>query len=590
MKQKLLFSLFMLLTAATAWAEKISTNHIDADGSEYTIKTAEGWGVFCDMLASGESFSGKVVKLSDTWDNSTSAVTATVGTESHPFQGTFDGNGKTLNVNINDASGIQGTAPFRNIAGATIKNLNVVGSVTGSTHSAGLVGLTSSGNNTIVNCIVSADVSITNNYIGNFVGGIVGFACDATLNMTGCVFNGSLSLVRPGYYDTNFYYAGGLIGWCGVDGHGNPNTAPTLNITNCFSTGKYYNYAANHFHPIIVKWDGITVNSENITNNFYTGNPTVTAYRYSNHYVDAGTKAFSVTPNVPLDYGKATIYNVSGITAYANGIEYDGKYYTGSGTDVSFGAHAGYTLSDVTYNDGNGAQTLTADVSGLYSFTMPSNDVTITATRTPCETLALTANLADGNYWTTFYCGDAGYKIDDGENAWAYTATLSGDELTLHKLGKVIPAGTAVILVGEDNNISMTASTDPAEYDVSNHLRGVDVCTATADIKATLGSGTFYVLSKKGDDFGFFEYTADYMPARKAYLLVEGGVEQVKSLTMAFDGSDDATSNDHSPLTIDHLAGAWYDLNGRKLSDRPTQGGTQLPKGIYIVNGKKILK
>lgn len=339
----------------------VSENMFPGSGTEkdpYIIASETAWNYLADQVNAGNTYSGKTIKLSDDWDNSSSAITATVGTETYPFQGTFDGNGKTLNVNINDASGIQGSAPFRNIAGATIKNLNVVGSVTGSTHSAGLVGLTISGNNTIVNCIVSADVSITNSSIGNFVGGIVGHACDATLNMTGCVFNGSLSLVRPNDY-SNFYYAGGLIGWCGVNGNGNPNTAPTLNITNCFSTGTYNNYAANHFHPIIVKWDGITVNSENITNNFYTGNPTVTANNNSAYYVNAGKPArtISAADYVTInDLGDETEYDVSGITAYAHGINYDGTFYAGNGDEVSLtlshGDKSGYTFSHYAVTGG----------------------------------------------------------------------------------------------------------------------------------------------------------------------------------------------------------------------------------------------
>ena len=46
------------------------------------------------------------------------------------------------------------------------------------------------------------------------------------------------------------------------------------------------------------------------------------------------------------------------------------------------------------------------------------------------ENLDLEANAHEGNYWTTFYCGHTGYKIDDGENAWAYTATLSISDCT----------------------------------------------------------------------------------------------------------------------------------------------------------------
>ena len=572
MKQKIFLLIALLCAVAQgAWAQASLTT----DGSgNYTIGNETDWGVFCDLLAGGESFSGKVVKLSDTWDNSTSAITATVGTEANPFQGMFDGNGKTLNVNINDDSGIQGTAPFRNIAGATIKNLKVVGSVTGSTHSAGLVGLTSSGNNTIVNCIVSADVSITNSSIGNFVGGIVGFACDATLNMTGCVFNGSLSLVEPYNYYTNFYYAGGLIGWCGVDGHGNPNTAPTLNIINCVSTGTYYNYAADHFHPIIVKWDGITVNSENITNTFYTGNPTVTSYSYSDHYVNAGTKAYSVTPNVPLDYGKATVYNVSGITGYANGIEYDGKYYTGSGTVVSFGAHAGYTLSDVTYNDGNGAQTLTPDVSGLYSFTMPANDVTITATRTPSDNIALTANPADGNYWTTFYNGTTSFTAD--ANTTVYKAAMNGtSSLTLTAVAnREIPSGQAVILKSSSANITLTQVASTTADLSGNVLMGGTEVSAGYDAytlsRGSAGTGTV----------GFYKFNGSSLNGNRAHLEIEQGAS-----APAFIGFGDGgtTAIEAPTATIIVEDGETYDLTGRRIEGQPTR------KGIYVKNGQKFI-
>lgn len=51
-----------------------------------------------------------------------------VGTDSAPFTGIFDGQGFTLNVNIESVA--QGAAPFHYISGATIKNLIVVGSVT----------------------------------------------------------------------------------------------------------------------------------------------------------------------------------------------------------------------------------------------------------------------------------------------------------------------------------------------------------------------------------------------------------------------------------------------------------------------------
>ena len=197
------------------------------------------------------------------------------------------------------------------------------------------------------------------------------------------------------------------------------------------------------------------------------------------------------------------------------------------------------------------------------------------------ETLA--ANENEDLYWTTYYNSTEGYRIVD-ENAYAYTAEYdnANSQLMLHKLGKVIPAGTAVIIVGGDNSISMTPSKAEAENTVGNNLDGVDERTE----KSTLGTGTFYVLSKKNSDFGFFEYTAQYMPAHKAYLLVNGDAAQGRGLTMVFE--DEATGiismlDAQSPMFNE--AGAWFTINGVKLAGKPTV------KGLYIHNGRKeVLK
>ena len=225
------------------------------------------------------------------------------------------------------------------------------------------------------------------------------------------------------------------------------------------------------------------------------------------------------------------------------------------------------------------------DGNTIYSGTLTDDEITAISGTTLypyIENLNLAANAVDDNYWTTFYCGHTGYKINDEENAWAYTAEYDGanSQLTLHKLGKVIPKNTAVILVGEDNEISMTASTEAAENDVENDLHGVNVRT----LKSTLGTGTFYVLSKKNDDFGFFEYTADYMPARKAYLLIDGGAALARGLTMVFDNETTGITTTNFTNYKDYN-NAWYDMQGRKLDGKPTV------KGLYIHNGRKeVLK
>ena len=214
-------------------------------------------------------------------------------------------------------------------------------------------------------------------------------------------------------------------------------------------------------------------------------------------------------------------------------------------------------------------------------FTMPAKNVSVTADWEVQENISVKASQVNDLYWTTFYCGDAGYSILEDEEAFAYTATVSDDKITLHLLGKVIPMGTAAIIIGEDNSISMKRDDyGYPDFSVDNDLKGVDVRTLKSTLDNT-GTGTFYVMgSTTKNGFGFHKYTADYMPARKAYLLLDGGVAQASSLTMVFDNeTTEIKTTDFTDYT--DKADTWYSLDGRKLDKQPTA------KGIYIHNGRK---
>ena len=257
--------------------------------------------------------------------------------------------------------------------------------------------------------------------------------------------------------------------------------------------------------------------------------------------------------------------------------------YTIESSDITLNnpTKDGYTFAGWT---GTGLDAATETVTITQGST---GNRTYTATWTASETIALTANQApDDNYWTTFYCGDAGYTIDAQENACAYTATYSDGQLTLHNQGKEIPQGTAVIIVADNNEVSMT-ETDLAAFSGENSLRGVDVETSTADIQSTLGDGTFYVLGMTvvGSEkhFGFHKYDGTTMAARKAFVLVGGSnAALARSLTMVFDDATGikALSTDSVDAKDD---GAWYTLDGRKLQGMPAKSG------LYISNGHKIV-
>ena len=215
------------------------------------------------------------------------------------------------------------------------------------------------------------------------------------------------------------------------------------------------------------------------------------------------------------------------------------------------------------------------------SFHVFWRDHTLKAIWAP-TTQTLTAKQVGDKYWTTFYGGGVGYAIDNDAYACAYTATLDEGTLTLHKLGKVIPAGTAVIIVSSEATVNMALSTDEAEYTVENSLRGVSLSTELS----VIGNGTFYVMGNANGHFGFHEYKGTNMAAHKAFLFVkdESNNWSSNSIDLSFDEEDEITSLPQ-PLPLERSRSAhWYTLDGRKLQGEPAT------TGIYIYNGKKIVK
>lgn len=173
--------LFLLLTAQTTLAALEGSG---TEGSPYLIKTDTDWNEFASSITSATSYSGEYVKL----DASISVTTMAVTSDDTRFCGTFDGGGKTITFNI-DKSSEDAVALFRSIQSATIKNLNVAGSVTGKRHVAALVGTSFGSGNVINNCKVSADVTCTEKYMG----GIFGHGKSSGITISSCVFSGLLS-------------------------------------------------------------------------------------------------------------------------------------------------------------------------------------------------------------------------------------------------------------------------------------------------------------------------------------------------------------------------------------------------------------
>ena len=214
------------------------------------------------------------------------------------------------------------------------------------------------------------------------------------------------------------------------------------------------------------------------------------------------------------------------------------------------------------------------------SFQMPQKNVSVTAVWEPMKEISFKGSLFNGVNWSTFYCGDAGYRIAKEEKACAYTATVDDDMITLYKLGKVIPKGTAVIIASENDDISMTRDdVSAAEYSVKNDLHGVDLTTPRTTLTNN-DAQTLFMLSNKNDHFGFHKFGGANVPARKAFFTVSSS-EKARSFGMVFDEGT-PTGVGHTEITEStEMADAIYDLQGRRI-EKPK-------KGLYIVNGKKVL-
>ena len=221
----LLATLLLTMTAQTAWATIGGTG---TQSDPYTINSVDDWNTFASNVNNGtESYSGKTVKLTADIGTAQDPITATVGTVSgstqgNAFAGIFDGSGHTIHVNITNTSD-QGTALFRYISGATIKNVKVTGTVNGTMHCAGLVGFAASSTTcAIKNCEVATSVTCGGNNHSH-CGGILGHGLSSTTTISNCLFSGSISGTTSA--------TGIIYGW-GDDGG-------THSIVNCLSAGNY---------------------------------------------------------------------------------------------------------------------------------------------------------------------------------------------------------------------------------------------------------------------------------------------------------------------------------------------------------------
>lgn len=177
----------------------------------YIIGDAAQWQVFATSLNEGKNYMADYIKLADDFDNSDDPITLMASAsdnQNYWFQGHFDGNGRTLHIDLNGADQDY-CAPFRQTINADIHDLNVAGRITmtnGKKHAGSIVGRVHSGGR-ISNCHSTVTINDGYPYTHDGThGGMVGLTQNnGTLVFTNCSFQGRIL----GWGNS----CGGFVGW-----------------------------------------------------------------------------------------------------------------------------------------------------------------------------------------------------------------------------------------------------------------------------------------------------------------------------------------------------------------------------------------
>ena len=247
---------------------------LGSEADPYMLSNESEFTKFATLVnTNGYSFKDKTLKLND---NITVTATAwqPIGVEATPFQGTFDGNGKTI-------SGIQVTKDYKYkglfgwVADATIKNFTLSNSKFSGKGTA-IAAIVGNGDGTLSNIYCDSSVLVETTAI-TIVGGIVGRVQDplqkndkdrianTLLTVSNCWFEGAINHTINSNSTT---ISGGIVGYVI---HG------TVNIDNCLFTGtmdsKKTTGTSKHLYVggIVGKANGTSTTSYSIKNSLSAG-------------------------------------------------------------------------------------------------------------------------------------------------------------------------------------------------------------------------------------------------------------------------------------------------------------------------------
>lgn len=191
-------------------------------------------------------------------------------------------------------------------------------------------------------------------------------------------------------------------------------------------------------------------------------------------------------------------------------------------------------------------------------------------TITEVTTLPVTITAAG---YASFY---APVEVTLPEGVTAHTVTANDSWATLSEAINVVPAENGVILVGEAGTYDFAVSATGAE-DLENALSG----TVAKTLVAKTGGDSYYVLAKDAEGVaGLYNPTKGeddtkfYNAGHKAYWHIPATAQ---SAGYRFG---EGTTGIEQIINSENVV--IYDLSGRRVE--------KMEKGIYIVNGKKVIR
>jgi|GEM_PF-95542 len=180
----------------------------------------------------------------------------------------------------------------------------------------------------------------------------------------------------------------------------------------------------------------------------------------------------------------------------------------------------------------------------------------------------------------------ANVSVPEGVEAYAAQINVGSTSVHLEPVEASLPKGAAVVLKGAAGTYEFPFIASAASDMPANDLVASDG-TAAGDGTTIYALGVGKTGVYKGKAGFYLVQEGVKIPEGKAYLEVTGGEAPE---FYGFSDEDDATSiNEELRIKNEELEGAVYNLAGQQIVNCKSSN-RKLPRGIYIKNGRKVLK